>query len=109
MLFRSNDTATTEIYTRTYTLSLHDALPISAAIALQPAVDDIVLVDPVCGMTVDRAHARHLAEHEGVVYAFCRMGCRTAFIQEPGAYVPGPTPAGASSGSTSGEPPAPSR
>jgi xanthine dehydrogenase accessory factor len=58
--------------------------------AIQPIVDDIVLVDPVCGMTVERSHARHLAEHEGVVYAFCRMGCRTAFIQEPGAYVPGP-------------------
>ena len=29
MLFRSNDTATTEIYTRRHTLSLHDALPIS--------------------------------------------------------------------------------
>ena len=29
MLFRSNDTATTEIYTVPYTLSLHDALPIS--------------------------------------------------------------------------------
>ena len=29
MLFRSNDTATTEIYTLHYTLSLHDALPIS--------------------------------------------------------------------------------
>ena len=28
MLFRSNDTATTEIYTVPYTLSLHDALPI---------------------------------------------------------------------------------
>ena len=28
MLFRSNDTATTEIYTGSYTLSLHDALPI---------------------------------------------------------------------------------
>ena len=28
MLFRSNDTATTEIYTGYYTLSLHDALPI---------------------------------------------------------------------------------
>ena len=28
MLFRSNDTATTEIYTRRHTLSLHDALPI---------------------------------------------------------------------------------
>ena len=32
MLFRSNDTATTEIYTSIDTLSLHDALPISAAI-----------------------------------------------------------------------------
>jgi hypothetical protein len=38
------------------------------------------------------------------------MGCRTAFIQEPGAYVPGPTTAaessgtaGASSGATAGE------
>ena len=30
MLFRSNDTATTEIYTWDDTLSLHDALPISA-------------------------------------------------------------------------------
>ena len=30
MLFRSNDTATTEIYTVSYTLSLHDALPIFA-------------------------------------------------------------------------------
>ena len=29
MLFRSNDTATTEIYTDANTLSLHDALPIS--------------------------------------------------------------------------------
>ena len=27
MLFRSNDTATTEIYTSVNTLSLHDALP----------------------------------------------------------------------------------
>ncbi len=59
----------------------------AAAPSRSPIVDDIVLLDPVCGMTVDRAHARHLAEHEGVVYAFCSMGCRTAFIKEPGAYV----------------------
>ena len=32
MLFRSNDTATTEIYTQQDTLSLHDALPIFAAL-----------------------------------------------------------------------------
>ena len=49
--------------------------------------------DPVCGMTVDREHARHLAEHDGVVYAFCSIGCRTAFIKEPGAYVSGPATA----------------
>ena len=33
MLFRSNDTATTEIYTVSHTLSLHDALPILAGLA----------------------------------------------------------------------------
>ena len=32
MLFRSNDTATTEIYTSVNTLSLHDALPISGTV-----------------------------------------------------------------------------
>ncbi len=56
--------------------------------AIQPIVDDIVLLDPVCGMTVDRARARHLAEHDGVVYAFCSMGCRTSFMREPTAYLP---------------------
>jgi xanthine dehydrogenase accessory factor len=54
---------------------------------IQPVVDDIVLLDPVCGMTVDRAHVRHLAEHDGIVYAFCSMGCRTSFIREPTAYI----------------------
>ena len=34
MLFRSNDTATTDIYTAFYTLSLHDALPILAIAGL---------------------------------------------------------------------------
>ncbi|MES2208600.1 MAG: XdhC family protein [Chloroflexota bacterium] len=53
-----------------------------------PVVDDIVLLDPVCGMTVDRKDARHLAEYGGVVYAFCAMGCRTRFIRDPAAFVP---------------------
>jgi xanthine dehydrogenase accessory factor len=52
-----------------------------------PALDDIVLLDPVCGMTVERADARHLAEHGGVVYAFCSIGCRSRFVREPTAYV----------------------
>ena len=57
-------------------------------IALEPVVDDIVLLDPVCGMTVEREHARHLAEHDGIVYAFCSIGCRTRFIKEPTAFLP---------------------
>ena len=58
-----------------------------ASINLEAAVDDIILVDPVCGMTVEAAHARHLAEHEGTVYAFCSIGCRTRFIREPATYL----------------------
>jgi Cu+-exporting ATPase len=57
---------------------------------LQPVVDDIVLVDPVCGMTVDRSTARHLAEHDGTVYAFCSIGCRTRFVKEPAVYLAAP-------------------
>lgn len=59
-----------------------------AATAVAPPPDDIVLLDPVCGMTVDRAHVRHLAEHDGVVYAFCNLSCRTRFVKDPTAFVP---------------------
>jgi xanthine dehydrogenase accessory factor len=61
-----------------------------AVTPLQPVVDDIVLLDPVCGMTVDRATARHLAEHEGTVYAFCSIGCRTRFIKDPPQFLAAP-------------------
>jgi xanthine dehydrogenase accessory factor len=57
------------------------------SITLEPVVDDIVLTDPVCGMTVEAAHARHLAEHDGIVYAFCSIGCRTRFIKEPATFL----------------------
>ena len=50
--------------------------------------------DPVCGMTVDRATARHLAEHDGTVYAFCSIGCRTRFIKTPSAFLIAPGTAG---------------
>jgi Cu+-exporting ATPase len=38
-------------------------------------------------MTVEPAHARHLAEHDGIVYAFCSIGCRTRFIKEPQTFL----------------------
>ena len=52
--------------------------------------DDIVTTDPVCGMTVDPAHARHLAEHDGTIYAFCSIGCRTRFVREPAVFLAAP-------------------
>jgi xanthine dehydrogenase accessory factor len=63
----------------------------TAASAVEPSSPDIVLLDPVCGMTVDREHARHLAEHGGIVYAFCSLGCRTRFMRDPTAFVPSAT------------------
>jgi Cu+-exporting ATPase len=41
-------------------------------------------------MTVDRAHALHLAEHDGIIYAFCSIGCRTRFIKEPAVFLAAP-------------------
>ncbi|HEY7735575.1 MAG TPA: XdhC family protein [Candidatus Limnocylindrales bacterium] len=49
-------------------------------------VAELVTLDPVCGMTVDPAHARHLAEHEGRIIAFCSIGCRTRFVRDPAAF-----------------------
>jgi Cu+-exporting ATPase len=41
-------------------------------------------------MTVDRARARHLAEHDGTIYAFCSIGCRTRFVREPAVFLAAP-------------------
>src|SRR5262245_11517578 len=38
-------------------------------------------IDPICGMTVNVATARHQAEVEGKTYYFCCAGCRTKFLQ----------------------------
>jgi Cu+-exporting ATPase len=51
--------------------------------------------DPVCGMTVDGATAKHRHAHDGVEYLFCCAGCLEKFTTEPGKYLVGPT--GASS------------
>jgi YHS domain-containing protein len=40
-------------------------------------------VDPVCGMRVDVATARHTAEVGGVVYYFCCASCRARFVKQP--------------------------
>ena len=45
--------------------------------------------DPVCGMTVDPARAKHQLEHEGQTISFCSAGCLAKFRNPP----PAPTAA----------------
>jgi YHS domain-containing protein len=40
-------------------------------------------IDPVCGMQVHVATARHTAEVDGVVYYFCGANCRAPFVEQP--------------------------
>ena len=48
------------------------------------------VIDPVCGMTVNvsaaEADGRTLT-HQGRTYAFCRVGCRRAFEDDPASYL----------------------
>ncbi|HEY1720827.1 MAG TPA: heavy metal translocating P-type ATPase [Magnetospirillaceae bacterium] len=44
-------------------------------------------IDPVCGMTVDMATAKHTAEHGGAVHYFCGPRCREKFLAEPEKYL----------------------
>jgi Cu+-exporting ATPase len=49
-----------------------------------------VLVDPVCGMTVDPARAAGVSERDGARYYFCSTGCKTKFdASAPATEVPG--------------------
>jgi P-type Cu+ transporter len=53
------------------------AAPVSAAKAR----------DPVCGMSVDPATAKHRVEHAGQTFYFCSPGCRTKFESDPARYL----------------------
>src|SRR3712207_6997532 len=100
-LFFFNDTATTEIYT----LSLHDALPIYAAAALEAVrqqdfdlvVSDIVMAGAMDGiglartlreakpkLPVDRKSTRLNSSHANISYAvFCLKKKKTPITSRP--------------------------
>ena len=61
--------------------------PVSPVVAPPPAA---AAVDPVCGMRVDIATARHTAEVDGVAYYFCCASCRAKFLKESQAYLAQP-------------------
>jgi xanthine dehydrogenase accessory factor len=50
--------------------------------AASPAPQAEKVIDPVCGMTVNVATARHTAQVNGIAYYFCCAGCRTKFLEK---------------------------
>jgi Cu+-exporting ATPase len=57
-------------------------------------------IDPVCGMTVDRAEAAGTHRHAGTTYFFCSQDCLDRFRADPAASLAGPagTPPAATAG-----------
>ena len=67
----------------------HGAGGFSLPLAQAPAAEAI---DPVCGMTVDPAHATGSYVFEGRTYYFCVEDCRQKFLADPRAHLDGSTP-----------------
>ena len=49
---------------------------------------DLQTLDPVCGMTVEPAHAAARIQHRGRTVSFCCTGCADAFQADPDRYLP---------------------
>jgi len=68
--------------------------PVPAAAPAEPAIPAaarVVARDPVCGMAVPIATARHRSESPAGAVYFCCGGCQPRFDREPGRYaVAGP-------------------
>jgi P-type Cu+ transporter len=54
--------------------------------------------DPVCGMSVDSATAKHHLQHDGKTYYFCCAGCVEKFKLDPEKYLRGEAQPARSSG-----------
>ena len=49
---------------------------------------ELEATDPVCGMTVTMAGARHQTEYNGKIWYFCCGGCKARFEADPLPYLP---------------------
>jgi Cu+-exporting ATPase len=65
----------------------HDHAQCSAAKPTANAPAEIVVRDPVCGMTVDPNAGKPTAEYEGRTYHFCSASCQSKFVKEPDKYL----------------------
>jgi len=55
--------------------------------ATQPEAAPATALDPICGMSVEIAGAKHTYEYQGTTYYFCCPGCKTTFRKAPEQYV----------------------
>jgi xanthine dehydrogenase accessory factor len=55
--------------------------------ATQPEAALATAIDPICGMSVEIAGAKHTYEYQGTTYYFCCPGCKTTFRRAPEQYV----------------------
>jgi xanthine dehydrogenase accessory factor len=60
--------------------------------APQLAAAEEEALDPVCGMTVVVANARHQVEHAGRPFYFCNSRCREKFLAAPEQYLASSSP-----------------
>lgn len=49
-------------------------------------IGDIMVKDPVCGMTIDEKTAAGKSEYKGKTYYFCAPVCKTTFDADPAKY-----------------------
>ena len=45
------------------------------------------VIDPVCGMTIEKKDAAAKSVHEGKTYSFCSPSCKASFDANPEAYL----------------------
>ena len=62
-------------------MSETDKVPVNESPQLK-----LTATDPVCGMTVDPATARGVAQYQGDTYCFCSPACMHRFLSEPARY-----------------------
>ncbi len=67
-------------------LTIIFAAAVVIGLAAQQKTADKV-VDPVCGMTLDKGNAKITYEYKGTTYYFCSSGCKDAFVKDPEKYI----------------------
>ena len=67
---------------------LAEIVQLRRADARTPAADtEPTAIDPICGMTVEIATARHQADHAGRTFYFCNLRCREKFLSDPARWL----------------------